>query len=105
MSCLSKSRFVVYVSVAFVAFLACATAAGQVVVSTNFEDGQTDGWTTVTNGAWVKMVGAFTPATNATSLLIYVEGSSATSSYYIDDFTVAVSNGGCSNPPDNSGFV
>ena len=60
---------------------------------------------TVTNGAWVKMVGAFTPATNATALLLYLEGASATSSYYIDDFTVAVSNGGCSNPPDNSGFM
>jgi endo-1,4-beta-xylanase len=60
---------------------------------------------TVTNGAWVKMVGAFTPASNATSLLLYIEGASSTSSYYIDDFTVAVSNGGCSNPPDNSGFV
>ncbi|HWC17504.1 MAG TPA: endo-1,4-beta-xylanase, partial [Terriglobales bacterium] len=60
---------------------------------------------TVTNGAWVKMVGAFTPASNATALLLYIEGASATSSYYIDDFTVAASNGGCSNPPDNSGFI
>jgi len=59
---------------------------------------------TVTNGAWVKMVGAFTPASNATNLLLYVEGASATSSYYIDDFTVVTSNGGCTNPPDNSGF-
>jgi len=63
------------------------------------------GPTTVTNGSWVKMVGTFTPASNATSLLLYIEGASATSSYYVDDFTVAVSNGGCSNPPDNSGFV
>ncbi|MBV9182977.1 MAG: endo-1,4-beta-xylanase, partial [Acidobacteria bacterium] len=60
---------------------------------------------TVTNGAWVKMVGAFTPATNTTGLLLYIEGANATSSYYIDDFTVAASNGGCSNPPDNSGFM
>ncbi|PYV79300.1 MAG: hypothetical protein DMG96_04715 [Acidobacteria bacterium] len=51
------------------------------------------------------MVGAFTPASNATSLLLYIEGASATSSYYVDDFTVAASNGGCSNPPDNSGFL
>ena len=62
------------------------------------------GPSTVTNGAWVKMVGAFTPATNATDLLLYIEGASATSSYYVDDFTVAVSNGGCTNPPDNSGL-
>jgi len=176
---------------AFVALLACVPAMGQ-VVSTNFEDGQTDGWiprgtgsdttltvstsqantgtysllttgrtqsfegpsidltsaltpgqlyvftvfvrmqegqandsikmtmqstingsatfatvagpATVTNGAWVKMVGAFTPASNATNLLLYIEGASATSSYYIDDFTVATSNGGCTNPPDTSGL-
>lgn len=59
---------------------------------------------TVTNGAWVKMVGAFTPASNATDLLLYIEGANATSSYYIDDFTVLTSNGGCTNPPDNSGL-
>ena len=35
---------------------------------------------TVTNGAWVKMVGAFTPSSSATDLLLYVEGASATSS-------------------------
>lgn len=62
------------------------------------------GPSTVTNGAWVKMVGSFTPASNATNLLLYVEGANATSSYYIDDFTVAASNGGCTNPPDNSGL-
>jgi endo-1,4-beta-xylanase len=62
------------------------------------------GPTNVTNGAWVKMVGAFTPSASATGLLLYIEGASATSSYYVDDFTVALSNGGCTNPPDNSGF-
>lgn len=62
------------------------------------------GPTTVTNGAWVKMVGAFTPASNASNFLLYIEGASATSSYYIDDFTVVTSNGGCTNPPDNSGL-
>jgi endo-1,4-beta-xylanase len=62
------------------------------------------GPTTVTNGAWVKMVGAFTPSSSATDLLLYIEGASATSSYYIDDFTVLTSNGGCTNPPDNSGL-
>lgn len=62
------------------------------------------GPTTVTNGAWVKMVGAFTPSSTATNLLLYIEGASATSSYYIDDFTVVTSNGGCTNPPDNSGL-
>src|SRR6266851_446498 len=191
MLCLSGSRFSRLVFFVFIALLACVPAMGQ-VVSTNFEDGQTDGWiprgtgsdttltvstrqantgtysllttgrtqsfegpsidlrsvltpgqlyvytvfvrmqegqandsikmtmqsaingsptfatvagpATVTNGAWVKMVGAFTPASNATNLLLYIEGASATSSYYIDDFTVATSNGGCTNPPDTFGL-
>ena len=59
----------------------------------------------VTNSAWVKMTGAFTPSSNATALLLYVEGASATSAYYVDDFTVQQSNGGCANTPDNSGFA
>ncbi len=191
MSCLSRSRFINCMSLVFVALVACLPAMAQVVVSTNFEDGQTDGWiprgtgtaqtvsanqantgtqsllttgrtqsfggpsidlstaltrgqlyiftiyvrmaegeandslkmtmqstingsntfntvasaSTVTNGAWVKMVGAFTPAGSATALLLYIEGARATSSYYVDDFTVAASNGGCTNPPDNSGFT
>src|SRR6266496_543004 len=191
MSCLSGRRFTFCLPVVLIALSACVPTTAQVVASTNFEDGQTDGWiprgggttlsastnqantgsysllttgrtqsfggpsidlsssltggqlyiftiyvrmaegeandsikmtmqsaingsntfntiagpSTVTNGAWVKMVGAFTPASNATSLLLYIEGASATSSYYVDDFTVAVSNGGCANPPDNSGFT
>jgi len=177
-------------SLVFVALLASVPAAAQVVIQTNFEDGQTDGWiprgtgtaltvstsqantgtysllttgrtqafegpsidlsslsrgqlyiftiyvrmqegqasdsirmtmqstingsntfntvagpTTVTNSGWVKMVGSFTPGNNATALLLYIEAASPTSSYYIDDFTVAASNGGCTNPPDNSGFM
>lgn len=60
---------------------------------------------TVTNSAWVKMTGAFSPAASATALLLYIEGASATSSYYVDDFTVAQSNGGCANPPDTTGFT
>ena len=62
------------------------------------------GPTTVTNGAWVKMVGALTPSSSATDLLLYIEGASLASSYYVDDFTVALSTGGCANPPDTSGF-
>lgn len=58
----------------------------------------------VTNAAWLKMVGAFTPSSIATALLLYIEGASATSSYYVDGFSIGLSNGGCTNPPDNSGF-
>lgn len=60
---------------------------------------------TVTNSAWVKMTGAFSPAASATALLLYIEGASAASSYYVDDFSVAQSNGGCANPPDHTGFA
>src|SRR5215469_2962516 len=190
MSCLSGTWPIRCMSLVFVALLASVPAAAQVVIQTNFEDGQTDGWiprgtgtaltvstsqantgtysllttgrtqafegpsidlsslsrgqlyiftiyvrmqegqasdsirmtmqstingsntfntvagpTTVTNSGWVKMVGSFTPGNNATALLLYIEAASPTSSYYIDDFTVAASNGGCTNPPDNSGFM
>jgi endo-1,4-beta-xylanase len=59
----------------------------------------------VTDAGWVTLTGTFTPASTATALLLYVEGASATSSYYIDSFDISASNGGCSVPPDNSGFA
>jgi len=58
----------------------------------------------VTDAGWVTLTGSFTPTSTATAQLLYVEAASATSSYYIDTFSIATSNGGCANPPDNSGF-
>jgi endo-1,4-beta-xylanase len=61
---------------------------------------------TVTNTGWVVMQGAFTPAPSGTSaLLLYIEDdSNATAQYYIDTFSVSATSGGCTVPPDNSGF-
>jgi endo-1,4-beta-xylanase len=61
---------------------------------------------TVTNTSWVLLQGVFAPAaTGVTDLFLYVEDdTNATAQYYIDTFSAAVTNGGCTNPPDNSGF-
>jgi endo-1,4-beta-xylanase len=190
MSCLSRKNFVVCLSLLTVALVAGVPATAQ-VVSTDFEDGTTDGWTgfaeaqvavsttqantgtysllttgrsqpyqgpsidltqaltpgqpylfkvavrlsdntpgsdavqmtmrstvngsqnysavagaTVTNTGWVILQGAFTPAASGLSqLLLYIEDdTNANAEYYVDTFSVSASNGGCSNPPDNSGF-
>jgi endo-1,4-beta-xylanase len=48
--------------------------------------------------------GFYTFAGSASSLLAYIESSSATASYYEDDFSVRVVPAvGCSDPPDTSG--
>jgi len=190
MSCLSGKNFVVCLSLLTVALVAGVPATAQ-VVSTDFEDGTTDGWTgfagaqvavstaqantgtyslsttgrsqtyqgpsidltqaltpgqpylfkiavrlsdntpgsdavqmtmrstvngsqsysavagaTVTNTGWVILQGAFTPAASGLSqLLLYIEDdTNANAEYFVDTFSVSASNGGCSNPPDNSGF-
>ena len=190
MSCLSGKDFVVCLSLLTVALVAGVPATAQ-VVSTDFEDGTTDGWTgfagaqvavsttqantgtysllttgrsqpyqgpsidltqtltagqpylfkiavrlsdntpgsdavqmtmrstvngsqsysavagaTVTNTGWVILQGAFTPAASGLSqLLLYIEDdTNGNAEYYVDTFSVSASNGGCSNPPDNSGF-
>jgi hypothetical protein len=49
--------------------------------------------------------GFYTFAGSASSLLAYIESSSATASYYEDDFSVRVVPAvGCSDPPDTSGI-
>ena len=61
---------------------------------------------TVTNTGWVLMQGVFASATTGlTDLFLFVEDdTNASEQYYIDTFSVAVTSGGCANPPDNSGF-
>src|SRR5437667_4040108 len=44
MSCLSGRRFAFCLILVLIAISVCVPAAAQVVVSTNFEDAQTDGW-------------------------------------------------------------
>jgi len=44
--------------------------------------------TNVTDAAWVTMTGLYTFTTDVTGLLLYVEATSATASYYIDSFSI-----------------
>ncbi|HLH06183.1 MAG TPA: endo-1,4-beta-xylanase [Terriglobales bacterium] len=61
---------------------------------------------TVTDTGWVVLQGSFAPAASGlTDLLLYIEDdTNASASYYIDTFSVTATSGGCSVPPDNSGF-
>jgi endo-1,4-beta-xylanase len=61
---------------------------------------------TATTGGWTILQGTYTPPSSGVSqLILYVEApSDSTASYYIDSFSVSGASGGCSNPPDTSGF-
>ena len=61
---------------------------------------------TVTNNGWVVLQGGFTSATSGLiDLFLYVEDdTNVNAQYYIDTLSVAATSGGCTVPPDNSGF-
>jgi endo-1,4-beta-xylanase len=59
----------------------------------------------VTDAAWVTLQGTYSVAGGVSGLLLYIESSSPTASFYVDDFTIAVVPAlGCSNPQDTSGI-
>jgi len=65
----------------------------------------------VTNTGWVVLQGSYVPPsfspppTGRDDLFLYVEDdSNANAEYYVDSFSVAATNGGCTVPPDNSGI-
>jgi endo-1,4-beta-xylanase len=59
----------------------------------------------VTDAAWVTLQGQYSFTTDVTGLLLYIESSSATAGYYLDDFRITpVAAQGCSDPPDTSGI-
>lgn len=64
---------------------------------------------TVTNNGWTLLQGTYTvPTSGVSNLILYVEDDTdGTASYYIDTFsgTLSSASNGCSNPPDNSGFL
>lgn len=68
--------------------------------------------TTVTNTGWVMLQGTYTPPSNFSppptgtdDLFLYVEDdTNANAEYYVDTFSVSLTNGGCTVPPDNSGI-
>jgi endo-1,4-beta-xylanase len=59
----------------------------------------------VTDAAWVTLQGTYSIATASSGLQLYVESTSATASYLIDDVRIAaVTAAGCADPPDTSGI-
>lgn len=46
--------------------------------------------TPVTDSGWVKLDGKYTFSTDVTGLQVYLESDSATSAYYLDDFTITI---------------
>ena len=61
--------------------------------------------TAVTDAAWVSLQGTYSFTTAVSGLLLYVEAAGATTSYYIDDFSIVVVPAlGCASPPDTSGI-
>jgi endo-1,4-beta-xylanase len=61
--------------------------------------------TTVTDAGWVAVQGVYSFSGSVSGLLLYIESTSATASYYVDDFTITVAPAvGCSDPPDTSGI-
>jgi endo-1,4-beta-xylanase len=61
--------------------------------------------TAVTDTGWAMVQGTYSFVGSVSSLLVYVESTSATASYFVDDFSIrAVPAAGCSDPPDTSGI-
>jgi endo-1,4-beta-xylanase len=61
--------------------------------------------TAVNDGGWAILQGLYSFAGTASSLLLYVESTSATASYYLDDFSVRlIPAAGCTEPQDTSGI-
>lgn len=69
--------------------------------------------TAVTNTGWTILQGTFTPPANFTppptgtdNLFLFVEDvTNASAEYFVDTFSVSATSGGCTVPPDNSGFL
>lgn len=61
----------------------------------------------VTDADWVQLQGTFGfSATDATSLVLYLEAAGANTEYYLDDFTIEqVSGPSCPEPLDQTGFT
>lgn len=66
---------------------------------------QVAGNTTVNADGWTLVQSVYSFSGSVSGLLVYVESVSATASYYLDDFTIAVIPAvGCADPPDTSGI-
>lgn len=59
----------------------------------------------VTDAAWVKLTGLYSFTAGSTGLLLYVESSSTTASYYIDDFNITFLAPPPGPPPNTTGLT
>src|SRR5262245_40180381 len=57
----------------------------------------------VTDAAWVTLTGLYSFTTDVTGLLLYVEASTATASYYLDDFSITLLAPPPGPPPNTAG--
>ncbi|HKV41110.1 MAG TPA: endo-1,4-beta-xylanase, partial [Blastocatellia bacterium] len=59
--------------------------------------------TNVTDSAWVTLTGLYSFGTDVSGLLLYVESTSATASYYLDDFSITLLAPPAGPPPNTTG--
>ncbi|HEV2664468.1 MAG TPA: endo-1,4-beta-xylanase, partial [Blastocatellia bacterium] len=57
----------------------------------------------VTDAAWVTLTGLYSFTTDVTGLLLYVEATTATASYYLDDFSITLLAPPPGPPPNTTG--
>jgi endo-1,4-beta-xylanase len=63
------------------------------------------GFVSVTDGEWTMVQGSYAFSGSVSTLRLYIESTSATASFYLDDFAIAVAPAvGCADPPDTSGL-
>jgi endo-1,4-beta-xylanase len=61
--------------------------------------------TGATDSAWLTLTGAYSYTTDLTGLLLYIESSSATASYYVDDFSITLLAPPPGPPPNTTGLT
>ncbi|MCI0660174.1 MAG: endo-1,4-beta-xylanase [Acidobacteria bacterium] len=61
--------------------------------------------TSVTDAGWVTLTGLYSFGTEVTGLLLYIEASSATASYYVDDFSITLLAPPPGPPPNTAGLA
>jgi endo-1,4-beta-xylanase len=61
--------------------------------------------TNVTDAAWVTLTGLYSFSTEMTGVLFYIEATSATASYYVDDFSITFLAPPPGPPPNTTGIM
>ena len=59
----------------------------------------------VTDAGWVTLTGLYSFGTEVTGLLLYIEATSATASYYVDDFSITLLAPPPGPPPNTTGLA